>query len=237
MDLWFLYSIIGGVVLKKKTISFIGLAVTALLLSLMPVQTTAAANNDVIFTIRDSSFLTLTSSKYQDLVQHKLDSANVAVKDSFVPGLTVWQFSNSYSGYWSLPSEDPWGIGFANKIYEVGPNLFLSVKQTLQIPVGKITRDGLGVYSGSSALDNTPWQIAWFSKYTATVQNDGPVAIWQSPAYQTPVQWVNPGESYNINQAYFSYDSGLWFDIGANQWIPAFYLNGNLGNASVNSWS
>ncbi|MCH4169800.1 MAG: hypothetical protein LKF36_01120 [Lactobacillus sp.] len=215
--------------MKKKTMSFIGLAVAALLFALIPAKSVSAADDEVAFPIRDSSFLTLNdfSDSYQKFTSGQSSFFHSNIVDSYVPGLSVWQISKLYTGPWDIMGSDPW-YRIANEVYEVGPNLFLTNKQAVRIPANKVTYQNIGEYRGKDFTDNSPWTMIFHSYYIATVKNNTPVTLWQSPAYQTPVQQVNPGDTFTINQAYFSYDSGLWFDIGANQWIPAYYLDNTL---------
>ncbi|GAF39254.1 hypothetical protein FC83_GL001885 [Agrilactobacillus composti DSM 18527 = JCM 14202] len=218
--------------MRKKILGFILLVASALLFALIPAKSVSAADDEVVFPIRDSSFLALTDASYPKFLAHTTNYFDTEPTDSYVPGLSVWKVSNAYKGNWFIPSvstnNDYYTIGYADESYEVGPNLFLNNKQAIKIPVGEVTFKGLGMYHGIGFTSDLPWTMVYRSDYIATVQNSGPVALWQSPAYQTPTQWVDPGDSFTLNQVYFSYDSGLWFDIGANQWIPAYYLDSTL---------
>ncbi|GAF39252.1 hypothetical protein FC83_GL001832 [Agrilactobacillus composti DSM 18527 = JCM 14202] len=214
--------------MRKKILGFILLVASALLLTVIPAKSVSAADDEVAFPIRDSSFLTLNDNDYQQLLAGKLSYFNSDVTSSYVPGLSVWKLSNLFLGSWSRGGEaDPW-YRWAQEIYEVGPNLLLTNKQALRIPVDKVTNVGVGSYLGTDAIKDGQFEISWVSNFICTVKNNGPVTLWQSPDYLTPVQTVASGDKFTVNQVYFSYKSGLWFDIGANQWIPAFYLENNL---------
>ncbi|MCH4169798.1 MAG: hypothetical protein LKF36_01110 [Lactobacillus sp.] len=213
--------------MRKKFISFILLATSVLLFALIPAKP-VLADDEVVIPVRDSSFLTLNDPNYRDFLSKGVGFFNSnPIADSYVPGLSTWKLSKLYTGSWGGGEADPW-YRFAREIYEVGPDMFLTDYQAIVIPANKITFKEIGVYRGKDFNDDSPWKMIFHSYYIVTVKNNGPVTLWQSPAYQTPVQQVNPGDTFTINQAYFSYDSGLWFDIGANQWIPAYYLDNTL---------
>ncbi|MCH4169799.1 MAG: hypothetical protein LKF36_01115 [Lactobacillus sp.] len=213
--------------MRKKILGFILLVASALLFALIPAKP-ALADDEVVIPVRDSSFLTLNEFNYQGLLSGERGYFNSnLVANSYVPGLSAWKLSRLYTGGWAGGQADPW-YRTARELYEVGPDMFLTDYQAIVIPANKITFKEIGVYRGKDFNDDSPWKMIFHSYYIVTVKNNGTVTLWQSPAYQTPVQQVNPGDTFTINQAYFSYDSGLWFDIGANQWIPAYYLDNTL---------
>ncbi|WP_156405575.1 hypothetical protein, partial [Agrilactobacillus composti] len=168
--------------MKKKILGFILLVASALLFVLIPAKP-VLADDEVVIPVRDSSFLTLNEYNYKTLVSGEQSYFNsYPIEDSYVPGLSTWKLSKLYTGSWSGGEADPW-YKLAREIYEVGPDMFLTNFQAIRIPTNKITFKEIGVYRGKDFNDDSPWKMIFHSYYIVTVKNNGPVTLWQSPAY------------------------------------------------------
>ncbi|MCH4169838.1 MAG: hypothetical protein LKF36_01310 [Lactobacillus sp.] len=194
--------------MKKFLLGFLaalGLGLT--LTTAKPVQA-----DSVAIPFRDSAFLSYpyTDKDYPVYL--------FSPTDSYVPGLSAWKVTNTIKvqPYYPAPWENV--IYPSEQAFEVGPNLWLTNMQAFLLPVGEVVSQPISKPEDSTA----------FGKIEATVSSETPVALWATHDYKTPVQWVAPNSGWHIIRYYYSDDSGLWFDLGSNQWIPAYYVNNQV---------
>ncbi|MCH4169696.1 MAG: hypothetical protein LKF36_00600 [Lactobacillus sp.] len=193
----------------KKLLRFLSISALLVGLSLILQQPqTVKAETMVAIPVEDSSFVTagkgVTPTKATQLQP-----------TGPVYGLSAWKIQatvplTAYAG------PKPWER--ASSAYEIGPDTWLVNGQVLVIPQGKVVTTPINFQTKK-----------YGNNYVAgIVDNNGPVALWGSPNYTQQVGTVKPGSVWTITHYYAGTDGSVWFDLGDNQWIPAFYFNNNL---------
>ncbi|MCH4169695.1 MAG: hypothetical protein LKF36_00595 [Lactobacillus sp.] len=194
----------------KKLVWLLGLGALLVGLSFILQQPqTVNAETMVAIPVEDSSFVTagkgVTPTKATQLQP-----------TGPVYGLSAWKIQATVPLI-SDRGPKPWER--ASAAYSIGPDTWLVDGQVLVVPQGKVVTTPINFQSRIFSGEN----------YVAgIVDNDGPVALWGSPDYNQQVGTVKPGSVWTITHYYAGNDGSVWFDLGDNQWIPAFYFNNNL---------
>lgn len=190
--------------------AFVGLGLAGL-------STQNVKADSVVIPYRDSAFLTYPKEvlNVHNAIDFKVD------EESFVPSLSVWRTSNVVKvADWS---PEPWAniIYPSTQAFEVGPNLWLTNTQAFVLPFNEIVNQPINQppHGYGNIFDD---------HIHATVENDGPITLWATPSYETPVQWIQSGTDWEIKGYYYSDQTGLWFDLGSGQWLSAYYVIGKI---------
>ncbi|MCH4171315.1 MAG: hypothetical protein LKF36_08820 [Lactobacillus sp.] len=190
-----------------------GLAAITVCLFLRP--STVQAADEVAVPLRDTTLLTTRPDVKHPFAENPtIDNLQVLEP---VYGLTTWKINATKKSVPSAIKPQDWGD--AQEAYEVGDDTWLTTNQVLVIPQDQIV-------DRPSNFADTPSSYEFVA---AAIDNNGPVALWNQPNYAgQPKRTVDPGTIWKIARYYCSPTGELWFDLGDNNWINAYYVANSL---------
>ena len=89
---------------------------------------------------------------------------------------------------------------------------------------------GLAGVAGLAALVSAPNQVSAATTGTVTYQQ-GATTVWQTPAFNQVKRYVLFNQRIAI-QGSKVVNGAIWYQIGANEWIPAIYLQADDGQTA-----
>ncbi len=197
----------------KLSLLLTGLAAITVCLFLRP--STVQATDEVAIPLRDTTLLTTRpDAKHPFAEASAIDSLKVLEP---VYGLTTWKISATRKSMPSSIQPEEWTS--AREAYEVGNDTWLTTNQVLVIPQDQIVDRPSNFSDDPGSAD-----------FVATaVDSNGPVALWSQPNYASqPKRTVDPGTIWKIARYYCAPTGELWFDLGDNNWINAYYVANSL---------